>query len=217
MNFPIKLNNFNIEKIENGSFAVNNYLIYSSSTNKAILIDAGEETDFLLSEINKKKLTLDYIINTHGHSDHISGNSEILEKTGAKLIVHPEAVPALIEPVRNLSGFLGSNITSPEADILLTNNEIFEWESLKFTALHCPGHSPGGMALLVENILFSGDVLFRDSIGRTDLPFADHNLLISCIREKIFTLPDETIVLPGHGPETTVGYEKVNNPYVSSE
>ena len=215
MNFPYKFDNYIIERIENGSFAVNNYLIYSPSNNHAVLIDAGEDVSLLLSVLEEKEIILDYIINTHGHSDHISGNREIIGKTGAKLIIHNEEIPALSEPARNLSSFLGNEVTSPEADQVLNDNDIFEWQTLKFKALHCPGHSPGGLAILVGNMIFAGDVLFQNSIGRTDFPFADHKQLIISIKEKILTLPDDTIILPGHGPSTTVGYEKINNPYLN--
>lgn len=214
MNDVHEYQGYQIKTIEVGSYGVNNYLIYHPGTGHAVLIDAGDDLRGILSFIEKKRLKLTHIINTHGHLDHIFGNAELKQRYGALICIHEDEKDALTDPKKNLSLFMGLEVTSPPADILLQDGQKLEVEGLTFNVIHCPGHSPGGIALLLGYYLFCGDILFAGSVGRTDFPGGSMEMLIQGIREKLLVLPDETIVFPGHGPSTTIGYEKTWNPYL---
>ncbi len=197
-----------------GVFAVNNYLIQSQTSNKAILIDAGEDPQPILNKVRTLGLELVYLINTHGHGDHIAGNATIVRETGARLLIHPLDEPFLRDPSLNLSAFLGARLESPPADGFLEEGDVVTVEDIQLRVLHTPGHTPGHITLVGENLAFVGDVIFYEGIGRTDFPRSDHHQLLETIRTKIYTLPDATHLLPGHGPETTVAHEKQHNPFV---
>ena len=203
-----------VYKFTIGTFAVNNYLIQSETSHKAILIDAGESPQPILNKIQSLGLELVYLINTHGHGDHIAGNATIIRETGAKLLIHPLDEPYLRDPTLNLSAFLGARLESPPADGFLEEGDEVTVDDIRLQVLHTPGHTPGHITLVGENLAFVGDVIFYEGIGRTDFPRSDHNQLLLTIRTKIYTLPDEMNLLPGHGPETTVGHEKRHNPFV---
>ncbi len=205
----------NIYKFTIGNFAVNNYLVHSVDSSKAILFDAGDETEPILKKIDELGLELIYLVNTHGHSDHIFGNKIILEHTGAQLLIHELDEPFLFNPQLNLSAFLGAELESPKPDRILHEGDTISLENLEFKVLHTPGHTPGHISLLSDGHAFVGDVIFQGSVGRTDLPKSSGQQLIHTIRTKIYDLPDETNLYPGHGPNTTVGQEKVSNPFVS--
>ncbi len=203
-----------IYKFTVGNFAVNNYLVHPEDSNQALLIDAGEDPEPVLNTIRQKKLNLLYLINTHGHGDHIAGNDAILRETGARLLVHELDAPYLQDPTLNLSALLGFKLRSPEPDELLKEGDIIQLDPLQFRVLHTPGHTPGHISLICEQHAFVGDLIFEGSVGRTDLPFASTDQLMDSIRRKIYTLPDDTVLHPGHGPDTRVGTEKQHNPFV---
>ena len=203
-----------VYKFTIGTFAVNNYLIQSETSHKAILIDAGESPQPILNKIQSLGLELVYLINTHGHGDHIAGNATIIRETGAKLLIHPLDEPYLRDPTLNLSAFLGARLESPPADGFLEEGDEVTVDEIHLRVLHTPGHTPGHITLVGDNLAFVGDVIFYEGIGRTDFPRSDHNQLLQTIRTKIYTLPDEMNLLPGHGPETTVAHEKRHNPFV---
>lgn len=205
----------NIHKFTIGNFAVNNYLVHSVNSSHAILFDAGEDTEIILNKIDQLKLDLKYLVNTHGHSDHIAGNNKILQNTDAQLLIHQDEVEYLSDPTLNLSGFLGINLYSPPPDRLLKDGDIITIDSLSFCVVHTPGHTPGHISLVSDEHAFVGDVIFQGSIGRTDFPKASSQRLIESIRNKIYQLPDNTILYPGHGPNTSVGEEKRNNPFIN--
>lgn len=205
----------NIHKFTIGNFAVNNYLVHSVNSSQAILFDAGEDTEIILNKIDQLKLDLKYLVNTHGHSDHIAGNNRILQNTDAQLLIHQDEVEYLSDPTLNLSGFLGINLYSPPPDRLLKDGDIITIDSLSFCVVHTPGHTPGHISLVSDEHAFVGDVIFQGSIGRTDFPKASSQRLIESIRNKIYQLPDNTILYPGHGPNTSVGEEKRNNPFIN--
>ena len=205
----------NIYKFTVGNFAVNNYLVHPVDSSKAILFDAGDETEPILKKIDELGLELIYLVNTHGHSDHIFGNKTILEHTGAQLLIHELDEPFLFNPQLNLSAFLGAELESPKPHRILHEGDTISLETLEFKAVHTPGHTPGHISLLSDGHAFVGDVIFQGSVGRTDLPKSSGQQLIHTIRTKIYDLPDETNLYPGHGPNTTVGQEKVSNPFVS--
>jgi glyoxylase-like metal-dependent hydrolase (beta-lactamase superfamily II) len=203
-----------IYKLTLGMFGVNNFLVHSENSSKAILIDACDDPDSILAKISELNLDLVYLINTHGHGDHIAGNEAIIKQTGAKLMIHPLDEPYLYDPSLNLSSFMGIELKSPSPDRLLNEGDIVELDELQLKVLHTPGHSPGNITLVSDEVAFVGDVIFRESIGRTDFPGSSHQQLIETIQSKIYTLPDNTIIYNGHGPETTVGHEKKHNPFV---
>jgi hydroxyacylglutathione hydrolase len=203
-----------IHKLTLGLFGVNNFIIHSSSSSKAILIDACEDSQSILNKISELNLELVYLINTHGHGDHIAGNAEIIRQTGAQLMIHPLDEPYLSDPQLNLSTWLGAKLESPPSDRLLNEGDMVELDDIQLKVLHTPGHTPGNITLVSGDVAFVGDVIFRESIGRTDFPGSSHHQLIETIRTKIYTLPDNTTLYNGHGPETTVGHEKKYNPFV---
>jgi len=204
-----------------GSLATNCYIVICEETRKALVIDPGfsaEDARDLLNEINRKRFEVEKIINTHGHADHISGNSVLKAFTGAEILIHEDDASMLVDPYRNLSYMLGREVISPKADRLLSGGEVIEVGSLKFEVIHTPGHSKGSISLFCEKekVVFTGDTLFAGSIGRTDLPCSSFDEIMHSLREKLMNLPDETVVYPGHGDRTTMGREKRTNPFLSS-
>lgn len=204
-----------ILKYTTGNFEVNSYLVYPENARQALLVDAGEEPEIILEEIRRLDLELVYLVNTHGHADHVAGNRLIIEATGASLLIHQADVPFLSNPILNLSNFVGMKVTSPPANRILQEGEVIALADLVFNVLHTPGHTPGHITLLSGNHAFVGDVIFHGSVGRTDFPGSSGEQLITSIHNRIYTLPDDTILYPGHGPVTRVGDEKYSNPFVS--
>ena len=186
----------------------------------AMIIDAGGEGERIASWLDENSLTPEWIVCTHGHGDHIGAN-KFLRKKYADVRIGISAADAnhLTSPIKNMSVLMGHWIKSPSADLELVHGNRFEFQDLVFDVISVPGHTPGGICLYAEvpdvgAILFSGDALFAGAIGRSDIPSGDGELLIAGIREKLLTLPPETIVYPGHGPETTIAAEARNNPWL---
>lgn len=198
-----------------GDFAVNNYLVHDDNSRQAVLVDAGYDPEPILHKIDELKLDLKYVINTHGHGDHIAGNRKVIDKTGAQMFIHEKDLPYLTDSHLNLSAYVGMQVDSPLPDRLLREGDIIELDDLKLKVLHTPGHTPGHISLVGEHCAFVGDVIFQGSVGRTDFPGSSSRDLIQSIRSKIYTLSDDTILYPGHGPQTRVGDEKASNPFVS--
>ena len=196
------------------SFDTNTYLVWDEDSMEAMLIDVAAPSQEIIIEIKSLNLKLKFLINTHGHGDHIGGNKLIKQNFDIQLLIHEDDAETITDPHKNLSTFWGDGIISPSADIKLKGGEKFKLGNKEFTIIHTPGHSEGGISILIDNLLFSGDTLFAGAIGRDDLTGGDYNTLVKSIREKLFKLPDDTIVLPGHGPITTIGREKKGNPYV---
>lgn len=203
-----------VHRLTLGIFGVNNYIVHSPNSSRAILIDACEDSPAILRKLSELKLQLVYLINTHGHGDHMAGNAAILTETGAQLLAHPLERPYLQDPRLNLSFMIGGGVRSPEPHRLLEEGDWVELEGVRLKVLHTPGHTPGHISLVGEGIAFVGDVIFRESIGRTDFPGGSYEQLIDAIQTKIYTLPDSTVLYNGHGPETTVAHEKRCNPFV---
>ncbi len=196
-----------------GPIETNCYLLYDEKTGDASVIDPGAGEDSILSFIRRKKLKIKNIILTHGHGDHIGAVMKIKQEAGGHVMINKEDAEFLSAPFRNLSSSFGAHITAPEPSRLLTEGDIVDIGSAAYTVVHTPGHTPGGICLVGEGRVFSGDTLFFEGIGRSDLSGGDGDLLIKMIREKLFTLPDETKVYPGHGPETSIGWEKEHNTF----
>jgi len=210
-----------VERLVVGDFASCAYVVAEGENRECIVIDPGAEGGDLLKVIEKHNLTPKFIVNTHGHSDHIAANSFLKERfPELRICIHPEDAKMLKSTIKNLSLFFGRRVRSPSADRLLEEGDTLEIEGGSFKVLHIPGHTKGGIALLQEAkqndpaIIFTGDTLFAGGIGRTDFPSGSQKVLIKAVKEKIMTLPDETIVYPGHGPPTTVGQERSDNPFL---
>ena len=197
-----------------GQMGTNCYVIWDETTLEAAVIDPGFEDPRINDIINDNKLKVEYILLTHGHFDHLGGVNPIKQLTGAKVLIHENDADCLLDPRRNLSVLAGMSMVLEPADGFLKENDIITLGTTKMRVIHTPGHSKGGVCLLVEDQLFAGDTLFNTSIGRTDFADGDLNELLTMIETKLFILSDSTIVLPGHGENTTIGYEKMNNPFL---
>jgi len=197
-----------------GDLGVNCYVVSDEDTKEALVIDPGADADEILTYIKKEALQVKYIINTHGHADHIGANQELLAATGAILAIHEKDLPMLTDAKKNLSLFCGAPVISPEAGLLLKDGDKLEIGQVSLEIIYTPGHSPGGICLYTGTVLFSGDSLFAESIGRCDFPGGNMQQLVENIKKKLLGLPDETIVYPGHGPSSKIGRERLYNPYL---
>ena len=209
----------NIQTIVSMPFEENTYIVWLPSRQDALVFDPGLEPELILEFLREQGLSIAAILNTHGHADHIAGNAAMKEAfPDAPIIIGPGDAPMLLDANANLSAPFGFAVLSPPADRLVQAGDIVEGAGITLEVLDLPGHSPGHVAFLWRGepcIVFGGDVLFRGSIGRSDFPGSDPDALYRSIREKMYTLPDNTVVYPGHGPVTTVGHEKKTNPFVS--
>jgi len=203
-----------LRKLVVGELATNCYIVGCATTGEGMVIDPGGDAEAILYAIEDMKLDIRTILNTHGHIDHIRANTEMKEATGAELVIHEYDASMLVDSAANLSSFAASAVVSPPADRLLREGDRVKVGSMLFDVLHTPGHTAGGISLVWESIVFSGDTLFAGSIGRTDFPGGSLELLLHSIRTKLLTLPSTTTVLPGHGPNTTIGDERKWNPFL---
>lgn len=203
-----------LKRLEVGPLGTNCYILGCEQTLKGAVIDPGGDAGMIKREIDALKLEIEYIINTHGHGDHILGNEELKELTGASLLIHEEDAGYLVDPQKNLTGFFGKAIKGLQADRLLKEGDAINiGQEVTLTVIHTPGHTPGGICLDTGEHLFTGDTLFAGSIGRTDFPGGSYQTLIYSVRTKLFTLPGDRRVWPGHGPGSTLAYEKQTNPF----
>lgn len=200
--------------LEVGPLAVNCYLL--GQAGEGLIIDPGDEADRILAVASRYGLDIKAIVLTHGHSDHIGAVSEIRDKLKAPVCIHKEDARMLIDPMANLSAVFGEPIIAGAADRMLNDGDSISAGNITLEVLPTAGHTRGGISLWEKNlgIVFTGDALFADSIGRTDFPHSDHEQLISGIKKYLLSLPRQTIVYPGHGPSTTIGQEKDNNPWL---
>lgn len=207
---PIRLRRFIVSPFETVC-----YLVSGDTSADALVIDPGDEADQIAEAIRTDGLNLCGIVNTHGHVDHIGANRVLKEQFDCPIMIHGLDAPMLTDPSANLSVLTGlPDVTSPTADRLLKDGDQIEAGDLRFLVIHTPGHTPGGVCLYSEGVLFSGDTLFSGSVGRTDFPGGSPESLLQCIMQKLLILPDDTVVYPGHGPETTIGTERRTNPWL---
>jgi hydroxyacylglutathione hydrolase len=211
-------NPLQIHTIVSMPFEENTYVVRLPDRRDVLIIDPGLEPELILNYLRENKLTVGAILNTHGHADHIGGNAALKDAfPDAPLLIGANEVHLLSDANANMSAPFGMPITSPPADDTVREGDTLEVAGINLDVFDVPGHSPGHVVFLYRDtppVLFGGDVLFRGSIGRTDFPGSDGRLFLEGIRSKLLTLPSETVVYSGHGPVTTVGYEKRTNPFV---
>jgi hydroxyacylglutathione hydrolase len=203
------------DSLEVGPLEVNCFILGCEETRKGIVIDPGGYPEEIIAAVERLKLSILHIINTHGHFDHIGANRAIKERLGADLMIHANDSPMLgrAADIARTYGIHGEN--SPQPDAFLADGMEIVFGKQLMTVLHTPGHTPGGCCFYfeAEKMVITGDTLFADSIGRTDLPGGSHQQLLKSVRNRLFTLPDDFTAYPGHGPKTTIGHEKRCNPY----
>ncbi|MCX6013424.1 MAG: MBL fold metallo-hydrolase [Chloroflexi bacterium] len=196
-----------------GPFMSNCYIVGSEKSKEGIVIDPSAEHDKILARIKKLGLNIKLIVTTHNHVDHIGAISYVKESTGAKFASHGAARSE--EVTKRYARLMGPSFRMPpQPDIIVEDGDYLEVGDLKFLVIHTPGHAPDGISLFGHGVVFTGDALFNMSIGRTDFPDSDFDQLMHSIFNKIITLPDDTIVLSGHGPESTIGFERKHNPFL---
>ncbi|MDY6296089.1 MAG: MBL fold metallo-hydrolase [Schwartzia succinivorans] len=196
-----------------GPIDVNCYVI-SDDNGIGAVIDPGGNAERILAYIKKENLDIRYVLNTHGHGDHIGADDAVRDGTGAPLYIHAADADMLTDARKNLSAFMGYQALARPADVLLHGGEEITVGDIKLKVVCTPGHSAGGVCFVGDGFVFSGDALFADSIGRTDFPGGAQVELVGSIKRELMVLPDETEVYPGHGPKTTIGWERVYNPYL---
>lgn len=196
-----------------GSMDNNCYLISDETTREAAIIDAPCEADEILGVLEQEKLCCKYILLTHSHFDHVGAVNQVRSATGATLAVHPLDADELMHPVMRMY----APKIEKEPDLLLHDGQTIELGNVRLLVLHTPGHTKGGVCYYTPGKLFSGDTLFFLDVGRCDLPGGNYDTIKRSIREKLYVLPDETEVYPGHGRSTTIGFEKANNHYIRQD
>lgn len=192
----------------------NCFIFGCAKTKEAVVIDPGGDADRILLSLTDSSLKVKYIINTHGHFDHVSANGKMKDATGADILIHPLDA-AMLGNLSSNAAFFGISVeNSPPCDQTIEEDDSVSFGNITLKVIHTPGHTPGGISLYTDGIVFVGDTLFAGSIGRTDFPGGDFNTLISSIKTKLFKMDDDIRVFSGHGPETSIGKEKRFNPFV---
>lgn len=201
-------------RIPAGIYAANCYIIYSETTKDGIIVDPGGDADVIFKTIEENHLKINHIILTHGHGDHIGGVMELLDILKVPLLVHEDDVDMISDAKMNLSNIMPIGAVELSPDKVVKDGDIILFGDLEAEIIHTPGHTRGGICIKIEENLITGDTLFQGSIGRTDLEGGDYDTIIKSIKEKLLIFPDNTIVWPGHGVQTTIGNEKRNNPFL---
>ena len=197
-----------------GPMEANCYILYNPDKKEGLIIDPGAEGSRLIKFIKQEKICIKYIINTHGHPDHIGANRKVKEYTNAPILIHEYDAPMLTRSGSVLSLIFPLESSSPAADTFVKDGDLIECAGMKLKVLHTPGHTSGGISLLIDDSIFTGDTLFSGSVGRFDLPGGSEEVLLNSIK-KILSLDENLIVYPGHGPSTTVGEELRSNPFIT--
>ncbi len=208
------MENLKLKKFVVGDIKTNVYLVYDEKTRKAFLVDCANPIDEYVEFIKENKLNLEFIIITHGHYDHIDGLNELLTEFDVPFYVSEKDNHMLINPMDNGSLMMGNSMVINKKPEFLIEGQKILFANQNLEIIETPGHSQGGICVKFGDWLFSGDTLFYHTIGRTDFPYADTEQLLNSIREKLFILDNDIKVFPGHGKETDIGEEKVNNSFV---
>jgi hydroxyacylglutathione hydrolase len=209
------VSNLEVVALPNGQFAQNCYLIADRRSREAVIIDPGEESARFLAEVAGRRWALQSIWLTHAHVDHIMGVGAVHRATGAPIHLHPLDRP-LYDALPRYGAWVGMELEPPPAPQYgLEAGQVLRLGEFPFTVRFTPGHSPGSVAFVGQGLIFGGDVLFNGSIGRTDLPGGDTATLMATIQSEFLSLPDSTVVHSGHGPHTTIGVERMTNPFLT--
>jgi glyoxylase-like metal-dependent hydrolase (beta-lactamase superfamily II) len=198
-----------LESLTVGPMAANCYIIADPASKEAAVIDPGGDPSKIRRSLKKNGLKLKFVINTHGHGDHIGANAQL----GVPVYIHRLDADFLGDPKKNLSQVFLFSIKSPKAARLLEDGDAIKLGSITLEVIHTPGHTPGSICLKTDSVIFTGDTLFRAGVGRTDLPGSDESALFRSIRERLFAFGDDTVIYPGHGEPSTIGDEKRDNPF----
>ncbi|MGA2331793.1 MAG: MBL fold metallo-hydrolase [Syntrophales bacterium] len=206
-----------LKQMQVGHMAIFAYIMGDPESGEGLVIDPAANCGGIIKVAQENKLNIKYIVNTHGHLDHISGNTEMKKKTGAEIIIHKDDAEMLVSTPAMVFKMFGAE-QSPPADITVNDGDLITVGGISLQVIHTPGHSPGGMSLYTKGYVFTGDTLFVEAVGRTDLPGGSWPVMHRSITERLCTLPDDTKVLPGHNygrmPTSTIGHEKTHNPYI---
>jgi len=206
-----------VRQFEVGDFNIFSYLIADEQAKEGLFIDPSADHDLLIREAGLHGLTIKYIVNTHHHIDHAMGNREMVRRTGAKIVIHEADAAGLLTTQREILDMFRAE-PSPPADLMVSEGQQIKVGNVALQVIHTPGHTPGGMCLLLDGMVFTGDTLFVGSVGRTDFPGGSSRQLEHSIRTKLYTLPGDTIVYPGHNygmrPTSTILSERLSNSFV---
>ena len=211
------MSDLEVVSLPNGQFAENCYLVADRQSREAVIIDPGEESAMFLAELDTRAWRLGGIWITHGHIDHIMGVAAVHAATGAPIHLHPLDRP-IYDALPQYGAWVGMRLERPPApDRDLQPGQLLRVGRFQFAVRFTPGHSPGSVSFLGEGMIFGGDVLFSGSVGRTDLPGADAAALLTSIQSEFLSLPDSIVVHSGHGPDTTIGLERLTNPFLTGD
>ncbi len=206
-----------VKQMEVGSFAVFAYIVACKRKMDALVIDPASDCEMIFEEAESRGYKIKYIVNTHSHVDHTMGNRRMKELTGAEIVIHEKEAYSLTHQPPYMLSMFGAD-PSPPADLLVRDGDYIKVGDVSLRVIHTPGHSPGSICLYGDGIVFTGDTLFVGGVGRTDLPGGSWKELVSSIKNKLFVLPDHTVVAPGHNygqsPKSTIGRERIYNPFV---
>ncbi|MHB8902063.1 MAG: MBL fold metallo-hydrolase [Thermoguttaceae bacterium] len=215
----MQFENIDVRVVVSAAFQQNTYVVWRPGRRDCLVIDPGLDPDEILACLEEEKLVPAAILNTHGHSDHIAGNGALkMNWPDCPLVIGKDEVEKLSDPKQNLSAMFGAHLVSPPANHTVGDDDTYSAAGFDLKVWAIPGHSTGHVVFAVQGqkpgVVFVGDVIFQGSIGRTDFPDGDFAQLAAGIKSKLFVLPDETVLLSGHGPATTVGRERRSNPFV---
>ncbi len=206
-----------IKTLAVGPIQANCYILGCEETLEAAVIDPGDEGDRILMSLAESKLNLKYIINTHGHFDHVGANKRLKDVTDAQILIHPLDAPMLNHLSASAASWGLSTEDSPPPDRKIEETDTVTFGNITLNTIHTPGHTPGGISLHTDGYVFVGDTLFAGSVGRTDFPGGDMGTLTASIKNKLFVLEDSVAVFPGHMGNTTIGQERRFNPFVGEQ